>query len=85
MRTLSAEHRPVIAFSTREEKVQFAGVSWSDDVPGIRARAVVMEDRRWAIVEYASGARREEWCLDGHAGLVLSGSIEFESATVGPR
>src|SRR5919106_3065614 len=31
-----------------------------------------------ALVEYAQGARREEWCADGHRGLVLEGAIEYE-------
>jgi quercetin dioxygenase-like cupin family protein len=51
---------------------------WADDVPGIKARETHVDGRRWAIVEYAPGARREEYCLDGHAGYVLEGEIEYE-------
>jgi quercetin dioxygenase-like cupin family protein len=51
---------------------------WADDVPGIRARETDEQGRRWAIVEYAPRARREEWCLDGHAGFVLEGQVEYE-------
>ncbi len=51
---------------------------WADDVPGIRAREIDVDGRRWAIVEYAPGARRDEYCLDGHAGFVLEGEIEYE-------
>ncbi len=51
---------------------------WADDVPGIRARETHEQGRRWAIVEYAPQARREEWCLDGHAGFVLEGQVEYE-------
>jgi quercetin dioxygenase-like cupin family protein len=29
-------------------------------------------------VEYDPGARREEWCTDGHRGYVLAGRIEYE-------
>ena len=59
-------------------RIAFDSIDWHDDVPGIRARATAVEGRRWALVEYAPAARRREWCLDGHAGLVLKGSIEYE-------
>jgi quercetin dioxygenase-like cupin family protein len=64
--------------------VRFADISWSDDVPGIRVRETLIDGRRWAIVEYAPGARREEWCVDGHGGFVLSGAIEYEFSDGGP-
>jgi quercetin dioxygenase-like cupin family protein len=51
---------------------------WADDVPGIRAREIDVDGRRWAIVEYSPGARRDEYCTDGHAGFVLEGEIEYE-------
>lgn len=60
--------------------LDLAQTPWVDDVPGIRARQLIVSGRRWAIVEYAAGARREEWCQDGHAGFVLEGEIQFEFA-----
>ena len=50
----------------------------ADDVPGITAQETHEQGRRWAIVEYGPHARREEWCLDGHAGFVLEGQVEYE-------
>ena len=58
--------------------IALGSTPWADDVPGIRAREAHVDGRRWAIVEYAAGARREEYCLDGHAGYVLEGEIEYE-------
>jgi hypothetical protein len=58
--------------------VPLSGTGWADDAPGIRARAVEgVDGRRFAIVEYGPGAAREDWCLDGHYGLVLEGEIEY--------
>ena len=55
-----------------------AGVDWADDAPGIRVRAVEgVDGRRFAVVEYGPGAAREDWCLDGHYGMVLEGEIEY--------
>ena len=48
------------------------------DVPGIAAREAEVDGLRWALVEYEPGARREEWCRDGHAGYVVSGAVEYE-------
>ncbi len=58
--------------------IGFGAIDWTDDVPGIRAREAEVEGQRWAIVEYAPKARREDWCLDGHAGFVLAGAVEYE-------
>jgi quercetin dioxygenase-like cupin family protein len=62
----------------KECRVPFGEIDWADDVPGIQVREHGVDGRRWAMVEYGAGARREEWCLDGHVGLVLAGSIEYE-------
>jgi hypothetical protein len=58
--------------------IRLADNDWEHDVPGIRDRAETVDGARWAIVEYAQGAAREEWCEDGHRGLVLDGEIEYE-------
>ncbi len=58
--------------------LRFGDMAWEDDVPGIRDRAATVDGSRWALVEYAAGASRREWCEDGHRGLVLDGAIEYE-------
>jgi quercetin dioxygenase-like cupin family protein len=58
--------------------IGLGSIPWADDVPGIKARETHVDGRRWAIVEYDPHARREEWCLDGHAGFVLEGEVEYE-------
>lgn len=62
----------------KERKVPFEDVGWTQEAPGIRARVTEVEGARWAVVEYAEGSRREEWCEDGHRGYVLRGEIEYE-------
>jgi Cupin domain len=63
---------------SQKSLIRFAEMDWGPDVPGIRARERWVQGRRWAVVEYARGARRHEWCLDGHVGYVLEGAIEYE-------
>ena len=76
--------RSVLRFATTDVGIRLSRVGWTQDVPGIRAREADIEGHRWAIVEYAPAARREEWCLDGHAGLVLTGQVEYEFEDGGP-
>lgn len=59
-------------------QIDFAQIPWEDEAPGIRAQATTHEGSRWAVVEYAPGAHREEWCTDGHRGWVVDGDIEYE-------
>lgn len=63
---------------TDPQAIRFDTLAWEDDVPGIRDRATTVDGARWAIVEYAPGGLREEWCPDGHRGYVLQGAIEYE-------
>lgn len=58
--------------------VPLSKTEWADDVPGIRDQAITVENARWAVVEYAEGAWREEWCTEGHRGFVIEGEIEYE-------
>ena len=60
------------------QHIDFARLPWEDEAPGVRAQARTLEGSRWAVVEYAPRARREEWCTDGHRGWVVAGEIEYE-------
>ena len=60
------------------KNVPFGEIEWTDDAPGIRAREAEVDGARWAIVRYGEGARREEWCEEGHRGYVVEGEIEYE-------
>ncbi len=60
------------------KNVPFGNIEWTDDAPGIQAKEAEVEGSRWAIVEYEEGAKREEWCEDGHRGYVVRGEIEYE-------
>ncbi len=64
--------------------VDFPSLAWEEEGPGIRARVGGAAGSRWALVEYAPGAAREEWCTDGHRGYVLAGEIEYAFADGAP-
>ena len=68
----------VLSVALADGAVALSAVGWRADVAGIRVRELNTDGRRWALVEYAPGARRDEWCQDGHLGVVLAGQIEYE-------
>jgi quercetin dioxygenase-like cupin family protein len=63
--------------------VPFGERSWEQEAEGVRARVCEVGGARWAIVEYAPGAGRPEFCEVGHEGYVISGEIEYEFASGG--
>jgi mannose-6-phosphate isomerase-like protein (cupin superfamily) len=44
---------------------------------GVHDREADVAGTRWALVEYAPGSGREEWCDTAHAGYVVSGAIAY--------
>jgi quercetin dioxygenase-like cupin family protein len=64
--------------SNGPQSIALDGSPWEDEAPGIRSRSSNVEGARWAVVEYAPGARREEWCTEGHRGFVLAGAIRYD-------
>ena len=63
--------------------VPFDAEQWLDEAAGVRALVRDVEGTRWAVVEYAPGAGRPDWCAIGHRGYVVSGEIEYEFASGG--
>ena len=63
--------------------VPFDEHAWGEESEGVRARVAEVDGARWAIVEYAPGAGRLEWCDVGHRGYVASGEIAYELASGG--
>jgi quercetin dioxygenase-like cupin family protein len=45
---------------------------------GVEDREVVVDEVRWARVEYAAGHGRSHWCDTPHCGYVVSGAIRYE-------
>jgi quercetin dioxygenase-like cupin family protein len=63
--------------------VPFEELPWEEEAEGVRARVADVGGARWAIVEYAPGAGRPEWCDVGHRGYVLSGEITYDLTSGG--
>lgn len=44
---------------------------------GVRDGEATVDGNRWAVVEYAPGAGREDWCDTPHVGYLLSGTLTY--------
>ena len=64
--------------TTGPQSVPLDEQAWEIEATGIRSQSRSVAGHRWAIVEYAARARREEWCTEGHRGLVIDGRIRYE-------
>lgn len=60
--------------------IELAGEDWTPEAPGIESRSGLLDGVRWAVVRYAPGAERDEWCTDGHRGYVVRGAISYQLA-----
>jgi quercetin dioxygenase-like cupin family protein len=57
--------------------VSFDGAAAEHD-PDVHDIEEVVDEVRWALVEYAPNAGRTEWCDSPHSGYVLNGEIQYE-------
>ena len=44
---------------------------------GVHDREAAVAGARWALVEYAPGSARADWCDTPHAGYVVSGTLTY--------
>jgi hypothetical protein len=58
--------------------VELGSMPWAAESRDIDSRLGTLDGVRWAVVRYAPGAQRDDWCTDGHRGYVLCGHISYE-------
>ena len=56
-------------------KIEF-GTPVSHDT-GVQDSEADVDGTRWALVEYAPGSGRADWCETPHSGYVLSGALTY--------
>ncbi len=57
--------------------VSFGGSPVEHDTD-VRDIEQVVDGVRWALVEYAPGAGRADWCDTPHSGYLVSGELTYE-------
>lgn len=61
------------------ETFKFEMLDWIETSTGISQKGYESNGHRYRLVQYAVGAKHEEWCAREHRGYVLEGEIEFET------
>lgn len=58
-------------------RIDFSALEPVSHDTDVHDREADVDGTRWALVEYAPGAGRAEWCETPHSGIVLSGALTY--------
>jgi len=61
---------------TEPHKIEFAAPVSHD--AGVRDSEAEVGGTRWALVEYAPGHGRADWCDTPHSGYLISGELTYD-------
>ena len=58
--------------------VRFDAMEWMSPAEHVRQKAQTLAGQQIRVVEFSRGMQHPEWCLRGHWGYVLEGTLELE-------
>src|SRR4030067_1821154 len=58
--------------------IDFQNINWENPAPGIRYKAFIRENQRIRLVEFSEELAEKDWCVKGHIGYVIEGSISID-------
>ena len=59
-------------------KIIFDNIEWTNAGTGVRYKAFTHGSQRLRLVEFSEGFVEPDWCIHGHAGIVLEGSFTLD-------
>ena len=59
-------------------QINFDGIEWTNSDTGVRYKAFIHGNQRLRLVEFSGGFVEQDWCIYGHAGIVLNGSFSID-------
>ncbi len=59
-------------------RIDFTGIPWEEPIKGLRFKATVQDGTRIRLAEFSKDFIEAEWCLKGHTGYLLEGSVEID-------
>ena len=59
-------------------RVDFASMAWQQGRPGVRFKDYREGSRQIRLVEFDTSEGFQDWCVQGHIGYVLAGSLEID-------
>jgi len=61
-----------------DHRIIFDAIEWVSAGKGMRYKVFVQGNQRLRLVEFSDGFIEEDWCTQGHAGVVLDGSFSLD-------
>jgi quercetin dioxygenase-like cupin family protein len=59
-------------------RILFDQIEWQSPQPGVRFKVACDGAKQVRLVEFTPEFVEQEWCQQGHVGLVLSGELEID-------
>jgi len=59
-------------------RIFFDAIEWMNAGSGVRYKVFLHGNQRLRLVEFSDGFIEEDWCTNGHAGIVLDGSFAID-------
>jgi quercetin dioxygenase-like cupin family protein len=61
-----------------EVVIDFAAMPWESPARGVRVKQVLRGIHRIRLVEFSEDFTEADWCIKGHIGFVIDGSLEVD-------
>ena len=55
--------------------IEFDKMSWNESAKGLRTKTFMNGNQQIRLVEFSEGFIEPDWCIKGHAGYVLDGTL----------
>ncbi len=62
----------------QQYRVDFDSIPWQAPATGVRFKAYTQAGKRLRLVEFTKGFIEPDWCIAGHAGMILEGRMEID-------
>ena len=65
-------------------KIDFDSLDWKSPAEAVRFKIIRRNENQVRLIEFTPELSHPEWCITGHAGYVLQGTLEvkFENETL---
>lgn len=60
------------------ESINFNAIPWQSTLSGARSKTFQQDGKQLRIVEFTDEFVESDWCINGHVGYVLEGTLEID-------
>lgn len=63
--------------ASTEALIEFAAMPWESPARGVCVKQVLRGNQRIRLIEFSEDFTEADWCIKGHIGFVIEGSLEI--------